>query len=211
MIFRFTPEQTDKIFFTADQHFAHANIIEFCKRPYKDVHQMDSALVENWNNTVPHDGIVFHLGDFCLNEAGVAAQFFEALNGKIYIIGIDWHHDKRWLEYARRAESYDPIRTYDEHKIEILSPEFVIEITDEKSKYPHPTIHLSHYPIGDWDRKYHGGWHLHGHSHGNHKGDNHLTGEMCWDVGVDAVGTNYAPVSFGAILEWAYECGWGTG
>ena len=59
--FEFDPEHT---FFTSDTHFGHANIINLCKRPFKDVNHMNDMLVENWNNVVTDDDTVFHLGDF---------------------------------------------------------------------------------------------------------------------------------------------------
>lgn len=195
----------DKVFFTADHHFGHENIIKFCERPFATVGQMDATLIENWNRVVKHDCTVFHLGDFTLLEGGFAAQYFGALNGRICVLGVPWHHDKRWLKYAQNP----PYRTYDEHPVTILPPEVSLEFKfSEQQKHPH-SIHLSHYPMGEWDRAYHGGWHLHGHSHGKYKGDNHLTGEFCWDVGVDGKGIGYTPISFGGILEWAYECNWG--
>lgn len=44
--FKFDPEHT---FFTSDTHFGHANIINLCKRPFRDVNHMNDMLVENWN------------------------------------------------------------------------------------------------------------------------------------------------------------------
>ena len=55
----------NKVFFTSDTHFYHANIINFCKRPFANVETMNEALIENWNAVVGVDDIVFHLGDFC--------------------------------------------------------------------------------------------------------------------------------------------------
>lgn len=196
--------ESNRVFFTADHHFGHENIIKFCNRPFDNVNKMDIALVNRWNEVVSSDSTVFHLGDFTLLDGSQAAQYFGALNGRIYILGIPWHHDKRWLKYANNP----PYRTYDEHPVIILPPEVSLEVYGRHSdKWP-LTIHLSHYPMMDWDRKFHGGWHLHGHSHGQCKGDNHLTGEFCWDVGVDGAGIHYTPVSFGGILEWAYESGY---
>jgi len=57
-------EDSSKIFFTSDTHFSHSNIIKFCDRPFSDVNEMNTALINNWNKVVPEDGIVFHLGDF---------------------------------------------------------------------------------------------------------------------------------------------------
>lgn len=61
--FEFDPEHT---FFTSDTHFGHANIINLCKRPFRDVNHMNDMLVENWNSVVTDDDTVFYLGDFAL-------------------------------------------------------------------------------------------------------------------------------------------------
>ena len=55
-----------KVYFTSDTHFYHSNIIDFCKRPFKNVEDMNETLIENWNRIVSQDDNVFHLGDFCL-------------------------------------------------------------------------------------------------------------------------------------------------
>lgn len=51
-----------KVYFTSDTHFYHSNIIDFCKRPFKNVEDMNETLIENWNRVVGQDDIVFHLG-----------------------------------------------------------------------------------------------------------------------------------------------------
>ncbi len=40
------------IYFTADTHFGHENVIRFCGRPYATAAEMDEALIENWNSRV---------------------------------------------------------------------------------------------------------------------------------------------------------------
>ena len=59
---------SSQIFFTADTHFGHANIIKYCHRPFATVEEMDDALVRNWNAVVSPDATVFHLGDFALDS-----------------------------------------------------------------------------------------------------------------------------------------------
>ena len=40
------------IYFTADTHIGHENVIRFCGRPYATAAEMDEALVESWNSRV---------------------------------------------------------------------------------------------------------------------------------------------------------------
>ena len=184
----------NKVFFTADQHFGHANIIKFCNRPFSDAQAMDYALIDKWNAKVPPDGIVFHLGDFTLGDSPDAVHYFGAVNGTIKILANPWHHDKRWLGYLDRYPDY-PYRSASNHPVEILPPLVMLERRDGE-KWPLP-IMLCHYPMGEWDRSHYGAWHLHGHSHGKYRSER---GGRIMDVGADNCG--YAPISFGDVFEW---------
>lgn len=55
---------TEQVWFTSDTHFGHENTIRFCNRPFKNAEEMNAELIRRWRETVPEDGIVFHLGDF---------------------------------------------------------------------------------------------------------------------------------------------------
>jgi calcineurin-like phosphoesterase family protein len=52
------------IYFTADTHFCHGNIIGSCYRPFKDVYEMNKAMIQNWNSIVTDYDEVYILGDF---------------------------------------------------------------------------------------------------------------------------------------------------
>ena len=43
----------------------HANIIKFDNRPFADLNEMHSVIVDNWNRVVRGDDTVYILGDFC--------------------------------------------------------------------------------------------------------------------------------------------------
>ena len=82
-----------KIFVTADTHFNHENIIKYCDRPFKNVKEMNEAIIKNWNDTVREDDIVYHLGDFGFGTKEELQEIFNRLNGKKYL--IMGNHDYR--------------------------------------------------------------------------------------------------------------------
>ena len=95
-----------KVYFTSDTHFYHSNIIGFCKRPFKNVEDMNETLIENWNRVVGQDDIVFHLGDFCLGGSHEWTKILNRLNGKIYL--ILGNHDLKNIRqgYASRIDKH---------------------------------------------------------------------------------------------------------
>ena len=52
------------VFFTADTHFGHYNIMRYIDRPFKSVDEMNNTIITNWNKVVSKSDRVYHLGDF---------------------------------------------------------------------------------------------------------------------------------------------------
>lgn len=97
----FSQAESEKIFFTSDTHFDHENIINFCKRPYSNIEEMNTELIKNWNNTVPKDSTVFHLGDFSFGGFQKWKSIRDKLNGKIIL--ILGNHDMKNLQLSSEA------------------------------------------------------------------------------------------------------------
>lgn len=74
------------VFFTSDTHFFHDRIIDFCKRPFNNVDEMNEELIRRWNSVVGKNDIVFHLGDFAWGGPPKWNSILERLNGHIYLI-----------------------------------------------------------------------------------------------------------------------------
>ena len=162
----------DKVLFTADTHFGHANIIRFCERPYKHAHEMDEALIANWNRVVQPDQIVFHLGDFAFKGSPTrTAVIRQRLNGEIIL--ICGNHDSPQTQ-GLFDEVYD-----------------LAEVRIGKAR-----IVLCHYAMRVWPSSHHGAWHLHGHSHGTLPREK---GKSLLDIGVDS--WEYTPVRFDQIED----------
>ena len=172
------------IFFTADHHFGHANIVHYTNRPFANIAEMDSELIRRWNETVGTDDEVYHLGDFTLG--GLANHYFEQLNGSIHILANRWHHDRRWI-----PDPEEPwIRSANGAVVTILPPMEVLTLPCNNCDHPQAIV-LCHYPLAVWDRKHYGSWHLHGHSHCNYESLD--PEDKIMDVGVDCM--NFKPVS----------------
>jgi calcineurin-like phosphoesterase family protein len=172
------------IFSTADTHFGHENVIRFCNRPFASAAEMDEQLIENWNQAIGPDDIIYHLGDFTLMGKEPASRYFKHLNGNIHV--IPGGHDHRWL----RKSTY---RSGSGHPVSILPPLHTIKVPLPNNDQ-HQLIVLCHYSLRVWDRSHYGSWHLYGHSHGNLP-----PLENSLDVGVDC--WNYRPVSLDTIAS----------
>jgi calcineurin-like phosphoesterase family protein len=84
------------IWFSSDYHFQHFNILEYCKRPFKTIEEMNDKIIANHNAIVSPDDTVYFLGDFCFNKNGIKAEdFLKKMNGKF--IFIKGNHDDNRL------------------------------------------------------------------------------------------------------------------
>ncbi|WP_068083156.1 metallophosphoesterase [Polycladidibacter stylochi] len=161
-------------FFTADPHFGHENIINLCRRPFKDSDEQTSQLIANWNSIIGEKDHVFVLGDFAHRAPkGSLYSIFSSLNGRKSLIkGNHDHSETLSLPWV----SHDPNKPQ-------------LAITDQLTvKINRQPFFLCHYAMRTWPAEHQGAIHLFGHSHGNLPDHNQST-----DVGVDC--WNYMPVS----------------
>ena len=91
-----------EIFFIADTHFSDERIFRYENRPFKDVEEMNAKMIENWNNKVNEDDILYLIGD--VGDETKISQ----LNGRKYL--IKGNHDIKHNEEYRKCgfiEVYD--------------------------------------------------------------------------------------------------------
>lgn len=89
------------IYFTADHHFGHQNIIDYCSRPFANVAEMNAALIANWNAVVGSDDTVHVLGDVAMGRREDSLRLIGRLAGtKILYPG---NHDRCWYGHGDRA------------------------------------------------------------------------------------------------------------
>lgn len=58
-----------KQYVTADLHFGHANIIKYCKRPFKSLAEMNRTIITNFNTILKDDDMIYHIGDWCFRNS----------------------------------------------------------------------------------------------------------------------------------------------
>lgn len=157
----------NNIWFTADPHFWHKNILKYCPdRGCESVEEMNERIIESWNQIIPPNGHVFLLGDLAFCGLTKKLDILSRLSGRKYL--IRGNHDQGLNDRIR--EHFVWVKDYHELKT----------IVDDKPKW----INLCHYPMYSWNRAFHGSWMLHGHRHGLDEriaGRGHLL-----DVGVDS-------------------------
>ena len=175
------------VFFTADHHFGHENIIKYTNRPFSSTDEMDEEMIRRWNEIVGPADTVYHLGDFTLFGHQYAELFFSKLNGIIKVLSYPWHHDGRWIHKGGIFSKTPALVTHSPPVVALEFPEY------GDGRYSQAIV-LCHYPFAVWDRKHYGAWHLHGHSHGTYQADGAIL-----DVGVDC--HNFYPVSLERVAN----------
>ena len=169
----------DKIWFTADSHIGHRNIIKYCQRPFSNVEEMNETLICNWNKVVGKNDYVFHLGDFSVGGAAEWTSILDNLNGRIFL--VLGNHDMNNVDqgFMRRFED--------------VAMQMLITIGKQR-------VYLNHYPFLCYGGAYRGTWQLFGHVHTSScmSGLDGPRLQMLfprqYDVGVD--NNNYTPISF---------------
>lgn len=194
------------VYFTSDLHVGHANVLNFDKRPFTDLDHMHTVLVNNYNSTVPDDGICYFLGDVGISQKTELVKFMKRLNNstKVLILG---NHDRN--TYSMYDAGFD-----------VVLNAGVFYIGDKR-------ISMSHCPLPGIYREditgmkgakdgefWHGefkntkfisrdntvDFHIHGHIHSNkHNGKLKFTDKQ-FDVGVP--NNSYRPVSISEIESW---------
>jgi len=165
------------IWFTSDTHFFHEKILTAgAGRPFLGLEEMHETLIDNWNNTIAKNDIIYFLGDLSLGKTKPTTELIKRLNGK-----------KHWI-----LGNHDSPNTEQKNSFEFVKDYYVL-------KYENHRYVLFHYPIFSWEGKDKAYIHLHGHCHGenNSRSDRLYYDNLKFDVGVD--NNNFFPISIVTI------------
>ncbi len=169
------------IYYIADPHFGHENIIRLCDRPFESVEEMDRIMIENWNRRVHGNDRVYVLGDMFYHcEPDRVTWVLGQLKGrKTLIVG---NHDGSWMSKVPVNEYFEQV-------------EMMMEVWDTH------ICTLCHYPMLSW-RKQKTSYMIYGHIHNNTEEDywplirarDHML-----NAGVEI--NSYMPVTFDELVS----------
>ena len=117
-----------KIYLTSDLHFCHDKEFIYGPRGFKNIWDMNKAIVENWNSTVTEDDDVYVLGDLMLNNNEEGIKLIKSLRGRIHI--VTGNHDT-YNRVARYRNTFNVVMVHP----------YATELKYKKYKF-----YLSHYP-----------------------------------------------------------------
>lgn len=135
------------IYFIADLHFGHKNVMSYDNRRFKTIEENDETIIKNWNNTVGIDDEVYLLGDVSWYNATKTLEILNSLNGNIHL--IKGNHDDKLIRNKDIQKRFAEIVDYKE-----------LSLVHSNNK-----IILCHYPIPCFKNHYYGAYHLYGHVH----------------------------------------------
>ena len=170
------------IYFTADLHLGHKNIIKHCDRPFSCVEEMDDHIIATWNSIVRPDDSVYIIGDLIFRSSVAPQSYLSNLRGKKHL--LLGNHDTAWVKKVEMSQQF-------------ASVEYIAEISDGQHK-----ITLCHYPLMSWNHMAKGSYMIHGHIHNNREAQYFsLLRQMpnLLNAGVDING--FRPVRLSELIE----------
>lgn len=156
-------------YYIADPHFGHYNIIYLCKRPFKNVEEMNQTIITNWNKKVTDEDDVYILGDFSFRGKS-PDEYLKQLKGRKHL--IVGNHDKAILNNKKIMDMF----------VEVTNMSLVKDGDKE--------ILCCHYPFAEWDGYFKGTYHFYGHVHNSKNKSSLFMEELenAYNVGVDVIG-----------------------
>jgi calcineurin-like phosphoesterase family protein len=189
-------EKGQKLWFTSDTHYNHANICSATTkwsdpvtcREFKTLEHMNAHLVGNINEMVGQDDILIHLGDWSFGGFEQIELFRNQIVCRnVHIItGNHDHHIENNREGCQSLFS-------SVNKYVNLDVKWNVGTTLADSQ----RFALMHFPIASWDNMARGAIHLHGHVHFESR--LRIGAGKMMDVGVD--GNGLYPIQMSEVLR----------
>jgi calcineurin-like phosphoesterase family protein len=193
---KITLNKGQKLWFTSDTHYNHANICSATTqwtdpvtcREFKTLEHMNTHIVGNINEVVGQDDILIHLGDWSFGGFEQIELFRNQIVCRnVHIItGNHDHHIENNREGCQSLFSSVNKYVNLDVKWNVGTP-----LADSQR------FALMHFPIASWDNMARGAIHLHGHVHFESR--LRIGAGKMMDVGVD--GNGLYPIQMSEVLR----------
>lgn len=187
-----------QVWFTADTHFGHGNIIKYCQRPFLSRDETQAVRTDPRGKLRLSEDTVKRHDDALLNAINERVQ----VDDHLWIVG-----DFCWGGFAEARHYRDRIRcehvflVWGNHDRGEIAPVFSDTLEQGMVRVEGQEIWLNHYPMRSWNKAFHGSWHVYGHVHGRlGREDDRTPHTLVKDVGVDAC--DYRPWSFADLARY---------
>lgn len=185
-----------KLWFTSDTHYNHANICSSTTtwtnpitcREFNSLEKMNAALVNNINELIGQDDILIHLGDWSFGGFESISLFRDQIVCETVhlITGNHDHHIEN-----NREDCQDLFTSVNKYLELTVKWNVGTPLMDQQD------FILMHFPIASWNNLARNSIHLHGHVHLS-KQERIGSGKVM-DVGVD--GNDLRPIELKEILR----------
>lgn len=176
-ILDYTTGQSE-IWFMADLHLNHSNILKHSERPYLKVSEMNKDFIDQLHRVKEND-YLFDLGDlFWKTDPSQIENIIKNNIKTKHFWKILGNHDKESIYRDNLSKYFEGVSESLDLSIKI--PES--QVGDESKVI---TLSLDHYPKVSWNNKPRGSLMLHGHTHGNIDEYNEKSTDLRVDVGFD--------------------------
>lgn len=197
----------NNVWFISDLHFSHMNSLYFkpkrreaCgisleqlqegnKKELLQIH--DDWLIKKWNSTIKKDDMVYIIGDFCLAKKADTEKLLQKLHGK------------KWLIRGNHDKSCNGLENYFMWVGDIKEAKFNHDQFPFIKEGETFCVEMCHYPLMTWNRRPHGTFHAHAHTHGALDSINKESKELRVDVGLDAELSGYEFISLEKLYGYA--------
>lgn len=152
-------ETYNKLFVTSDTHFNHNKDFIYAKRGFNCPRRMTDSMIDVINSVVGEDGILLHLGDFCLNSTQEDVKYIMS-RIRIKELWLLWGNHNNPIQKNYGGTVQQVCAWNSNLFIKYLGHYFSFR------RGPKEFV-CFHFPIQIWDGISKGTMHLCGHSHGH--------------------------------------------
>ena len=118
----------------ADPHFFHGNILKYCYRDFKDINQMNNALIKYHNEVVKPEDTVYCLGDFAMvrkSDIQKLGPIIDKLNGVQHLI-LGNHDEGNPFTYVNMGFTSVHTALYVDEFLLIHDPAMSVAVSEEQ-------------------------------------------------------------------------------